>query len=165
MEYKFFYANEIHTVRIEKESDKIEVEIDNKESFDIKEMRIQDNSISIYVNGKLKNLYLAKDKNKIYVAVDGEYFLFEQEKSGAKTRETVVAQKGNSVASPMPGLLVKLPVKVGDKVNAGDILAIVEAMKMQNELRSPIPGVVKKINYKEGVQIDAFVPIVELESI
>ena len=64
----------------------------------------------------------------------------------------------------MPGLLVKLPVAAGDKVEAGTTLAIVEAMKMQNELRAPSDGVVKKVNFKEGDQVDAFVEIVELET-
>lgn len=163
MEYKFFYNSQPHTVSLKKESNIINIEIDNQEIFSIKELGIRDNTISISVNGKMKTVYLAKDKDKIYVAVDGEYFLLELERPGAKARETTVGQKGNSVASLMPGLLVKLPVKIGDKVNAGDILAIVEAMKMQNELRSPVQGTVKNINYKEGDQVDAFVSIVELE--
>jgi biotin carboxyl carrier protein len=54
-------------------------------------------------------------------------------------------------------------VKIGGKIKSGDTVAIVEAMKMQNELRSPVDGIVKKVNFKEGEQVDAFEPIVELE--
>ncbi|MCK4695088.1 MAG: biotin/lipoyl-binding protein, partial [Candidatus Cloacimonetes bacterium] len=67
------------------------------------------------------------------------------------------------VFSPMPGLLVEIPVSVGDEVKSGTTLAIVEAMKMQNELPSPRDGIVKKINGKEGEQVDALQVIVELE--
>ena len=63
----------------------------------------------------------------------------------------------------MPGLIVKIAVKVGDEVEEGALLAIVEAMKMQNELRAPRKGRVKKVHFKEGQQIDALKAIVELE--
>jgi propionyl-CoA carboxylase alpha chain len=63
----------------------------------------------------------------------------------------------------MPGLVVKIPVAVGDTVDEGTTLAIIEAMKMQNELRASRKGTVKKINFSEGEQVDAFQPIVELE--
>lgn len=55
------------------------------------------------------------------------------------------------------------PVSVSDQVTAGTILAVVEAMKMQNELESPRDGIVKNINAKEGEQVDALQVIVELE--
>ena len=57
------------------------------------------------------------------------------------------------------------PVSVGDEVKSGDTLAIVEAMKMQNELPSPRDGTIKKINGEEGEQVDALQVIVELELI
>ena len=83
--------------------------------------------------------------------------------SSPKTRGSST-QRGDSVCSPMPGLLVKVPVTIGDKVKAGATLAIVEAMKMENELRAPREGIVKSINYKEGEQVDALKAIVELET-
>ena len=64
----------------------------------------------------------------------------------------------------MPGTLVKVPVSIGDEIEIGQTLAIVEAMKMQNELKASIKGKVKKINFKEGEQVDAFKPIVEVEA-
>jgi pyruvate carboxylase subunit B len=56
-------------------------------------------------------------------------------------------------------------VAVGDAVKEGTTLAIVEAMKMQNELRAPRDGIVKKINYEEGDQVEALKPLVELETL
>ena len=62
----------------------------------------------------------------------------------------------------MPGTLTKIKVKVGDKVNQGDTLAIVEAMKMENEVLSPIDGVVKEIYAAQGMQIGSDVAIMLL---
>jgi propionyl-CoA carboxylase alpha chain len=53
----------------------------------------------------------------------------------------------------MPGSIVSIAVKEGDKVNQGSELAVVEAMKMQNVLRAPRSGVIKKINVQAGQNV------------
>ncbi|MCJ7816100.1 MAG: biotin/lipoyl-binding protein, partial [Xanthomonadales bacterium] len=65
--------------------------------------------------------------------------------------------------SPMPGLLVSLAVKEGDVVTAGDELAVLEAMKMENTLYAQRDGVVAKINYKPGASLAVDETIMELE--
>jgi len=58
------------------------------------------------------------------------------------------------VSSPMPGKVVSLKVSPGDKVKKGDVLLIIEAMKMENEIHSPIDGTVGEIYVREGDQIN-----------
>jgi propionyl-CoA carboxylase alpha chain len=65
--------------------------------------------------------------------------------------------------SPMPGLLVRLLVKEGDEVKAGEELAVVEAMKMENSLRAADDGVVAKVLAEEGDSLAVDQPIVEFE--
>ncbi len=65
--------------------------------------------------------------------------------------------------SPMPGLLVRLAVAEGDEVKAGEELAVVEAMKMENVLRASDDGVVAKILAQEGDSLVVDQPIVEFE--
>ncbi len=57
---------------------------------------------------------------------------------------------GASVDSPMAGNILKVAVKVGDNVAAGDVVVIMEAMKMETEVRSKVSGVVSAVNIKEG---------------
>ena len=64
---------------------------------------------------------------------------------------------------PMPGLLVSLNVKVGDKVEAGQPLAVIEAMKMENILRAEKSAVVKKVNAAAGESLAVDAVILELE--
>jgi biotin carboxyl carrier protein len=59
------------------------------------------------------------------------------------------------IVAPMPGKVVRLLVKVGDKIEAGQGLLVVEAMKMQNEIRSPKSGVVERLLAKEGQPVNA----------
>jgi len=54
----------------------------------------------------------------------------------------------------MPGLILKLKKKIGEYVDAGESLIILEAMKMENELKSPISGVISKVNVTEGQSVE-----------
>jgi glutaconyl-CoA decarboxylase len=58
------------------------------------------------------------------------------------------------VNSPMPGKIWKLHVKEGDQVSEGQLVLILEAMKMENELFAPKAGTVVKVNYKEGDSVN-----------
>jgi propionyl-CoA carboxylase alpha chain len=66
---------------------------------------------------------------------------------------------GKQVRCPMPGLVVSIAVKEGEEVKAGETVAVVEAMKMENILRAEIDGTVKKINAKPGdsLAVDAVI--------
>ncbi len=65
------------------------------------------------------------------------------------------AEGRQQVVAPMPGKVVRVLVEVGDKVEAGQGLLVVEAMKMQNEIRSPKGGTVERLHVKEGQPVNA----------
>ena len=65
------------------------------------------------------------------------------------------AEGRQQVLAPMPGKVIRLLVKVGDRVEAGQGLLVVEAMKMQNEIRSPKSGVVERLVAVEGQAVNA----------
>ncbi|MDK2984260.1 MAG: pyruvate carboxylase subunit [Thermococcaceae archaeon] len=68
----------------------------------------------------------------------------------------------NVVTAPMPGKVLRILVREGDEVKAGQGLLVLEAMKMENEIPSPKDGVVKKILVKEGDTVDTGQPLIEL---
>jgi pyruvate carboxylase subunit B len=55
--------------------------------------------------------------------------------------------------APMPGMIISYAVKVGDKVNTGDLVCVLEAMKMQNSLPAPAGGTVKAIHFEPGASV------------
>ncbi len=61
-----------------------------------------------------------------------------------------VSSSGTSVSAPMPGMVIKYEKNVGDPINEGETIVVIEAMKMENALPSPASGVVKAINFKSG---------------
>ena len=161
MRYRLSHLDEVFDVDVQKEKDGFIVTVNDTE-YRVTYFTAQGNHAVMKIQEKNYTMFFAQDGDKRYVSYDGEYYTIDiarPAKSGIRASE----QETNSVVSSMPGLLVKMPVTVGEKVSAGQTLAIVEAMKMQNELQAPCDGVVKKVNFKEGEQVDAFQPIVELE--
>jgi len=57
---------------------------------------------------------------------------------------------GKTVKSPMPGNILDVKVKAGDKVEEGQVLMILEAMKMENEISAPVSGTVASVNVSSG---------------
>ena len=67
-----------------------------------------------------------------------------------------------TVASPLPGVIVSVNVRPGDKVKAGQVVAVLEAMKMENEIQSEYDGVVTAVNVGQGDSILEGSPIVTI---
>ena len=73
----------------------------------------------------------------------------------AKSAGGTVAQTGDfQLKAPMPGLVVSVPVSEGQAVKKGDIIVILESMKMQNELKSPRDGTVARVKVKGGDTVE-----------
>ena len=68
----------------------------------------------------------------------------------APTAKPTAAAAGKPVVAPLPGTINEIKVKVGDKVNAGDTVVILEAMKMQNNIEAETSGTITSINVNKG---------------
>ena len=67
------------------------------------------------------------------------------------------------VAAPMPGTILSVNVKAGDSVKKGDVLAILEAMKMENEIMAPHDATVAAVHVNKGESVDTGAAIVSLQ--
>ena len=117
----------------------------------------------------------------VSVTVEGETFLVEVESlpSASSThiqatptpsrarrrspRAAVTSTSEKLIRSPMPGRVLSIMVKPGDKIPEGEEMCVVEAMKMEQSIRAPRDGVVKKVHVKPQQQVNVNDPLVELE--
>ena len=72
------------------------------------------------------------------------------ESSAPTTKTAAAAASGKPVVAPLPGTINEIKVKVGDKVNAGDTVVVLEAMKMQNNIDAETSGTIASINVNKG---------------
>lgn len=70
---------------------------------------------------------------------------------------------GHSIDAPMPGTILSMNVSEGDSVSNGDVLLVLEAMKMENEIASDIDGTVKSVTVSNGDSVDAGEVLVVIE--
>ncbi len=73
----------------------------------------------------------------------------------APTAPKAVPAGANAVKAPMPGTIVKVNVKEGQKVTKGTLVAVLEAMKMENDILAPTDGVIASINVSSGAAVAA----------
>ena len=108
------------------------------------------------------------DRGKYSLWVDG--YRFDAEALDERTRQirdvsaASAAPTGPApIVAPMPGLVVRVRVAVGDRVEAGQGVVVMEAMKMENELRATAAGVVKSIEVEPGTAVEKGTLLVGLE--
>jgi biotin carboxyl carrier protein len=101
------------------------------------------------------------------ISIDGRRF--EVEALDERTRAirdlsaaSTAAAGPAPLVAPMPGLIVRLHVAVGDEVQAGQGLVVMEAMKMENELRAPSAGTVRAVRVEPGTAVEKGAVLVEL---
>jgi biotin carboxyl carrier protein len=94
------------------------------------------------------------------VVVDGITYpiqlagLEEPKAAVAKASQTAPSEGAGAITAIMPGLIIKILKQEGDRVEAGETVLILEAMKMQNEVQAKHAGVVKQIAVKEGESVE-----------
>lgn len=80
--------------------------------------------------------------------------------AAASVSATPALAAGEVVKSPMPGNILKINITVGQKVNEGDTLLVLEAMKMENEIAAPKAGTVAQIIVSKGAVVETGAPLV-----
>jgi biotin carboxyl carrier protein len=131
--------------------------------------RLPDGEVySLLVDGRSHEVRVAPAGAGLEVTLAGATFPVDVrsplEKRLQSTRPSAAGGGGEVVVAPMPGLVVALKVKPGDPVAAGQAVAIVEAMKMQNELTARRGGVVTEVMVAERASVSAGQALVRLRA-
>lgn len=147
---------------------KVQLDIDGRR-YDSDIVMVERGVYSILINGHSYNIELigGETSKKYIVNTFAKTFNLEIVDSESKyissRNQGLQAEEENFVSSPMPGKVVKIPVKVGEQVAAGQTLIVVEAMKMQSEFKASHDKTVLEILVKEGDTVNAHQLMMKLE--
>jgi len=114
---------------------------------------------SLIVDGRSHEGYVRASDDEWQVLLRGRLYPAKVEDEREKRLRAAagggVAETGEfNLKAPMPGLVVVIPVSEGQDIKKGDVLLILESMKMQNELKSPRDGKVSRIKVKTGESVE-----------
>jgi biotin carboxyl carrier protein len=122
---------------------------------------------SLIINDRSFEVEVDSKEDEYRVLVDGRNYhvrLTDERRMLAGGGQAAVQVQGRQrVSVPMPGKVIAVLVAEGDKIEKGQGLVIVEAMKMENEVHSPITGEVKEIKVKPGDTVDGGAVLVVVE--
>lgn len=110
--------------------------------------------ILLNVDGKIHDVIVSANTTSYTVYVNGRRFRIEKKSAVQILGQKKENQRKASVNTSMPGRIVKVLMKQGDKVEEGQPVLILEAMKMQNEIKSPQSGRLGKICPREGESVE-----------
>jgi len=128
------------------------------------QIHVLENNKSHIFNIEASNFYdksytLSENNNKYNIKIQNELDNFIQEIGLSAT----TSKKSNTIKAPMPGFILNINIKEGQKVEDGDALLILEAMKMENTITAPKTGVIKSINIKIGETVKKGQLMIELQ--
>jgi 3-methylcrotonyl-CoA carboxylase alpha subunit len=160
------------TIKIQNEKNQFDFEIgEEKTTATFKSFDFSKNKLEFYLNeDELITVHVSeKSHGKGFIEIDD--FIFEISRSDIlddsislkDIEDSIMHGSGNSVKSPMPGVVIKIVAEVGKEVKKGETLLVVEAMKMENNLVAPRDGVIESINVKVGDQVDGATSLIVLE--
>lgn len=149
------------------EGNKYKINLNGK-IYDVDLVMVERGVYSVLYKNKSYNVEIAKGKNIKQYIVNTFYNTFDigiidAESKYLRNRKGDHLDDDSFISSPMPGKVVKIPVKVGQQVKSGDTVIIISAMKMESEYKVKKDRKIKKILVKEGDTIDGSQPLILIE--
>ena len=152
---------------IGKEGSEYKIKVDDR-LYDVDIIMVERGVYSILLDGMSYNVELiAADSpknyqvNTLFYSFDAE--VVDAERKYQKSRRKIDDMEEVVISSPMPGKVVKILVKPGDQVKAGETVVIVSAMKMESEYKVKSDRTIKEIKVKEGDTVAANQPLIIIE--
>ena len=166
MEFEFLLNDVMQKISLEKK-DGFYAFFDGQQTYKADIQRISPHQISILIDDASSRVYFAKDKeSRYFVLIDGQQFVVKEsteEVESFRSGEEKTAEGTLLIKAPMPGKVIKICVSEKEDVRKNQTLAIVEAMKMENEIKALVDGTIKEIHVSAGDLVDSEMPLIELE--
>ncbi len=165
MEYNLILDGETAPVEVETEGEgKISVTIDGVKS-DVAYSVIGEHRIRLVIEGKAVDVFVTGDSSGKSILIGGESFLVADKDAAGQPsfRKVAVGSLPDVVTAPIPSVVVSVAVSEGDRVDKGQAVMVVSAMKMETTLRAPYSGTVIRVNAGEGDKVMPGHVLVDIE--
>lgn len=154
---------------VSKDGNKVQLLVDGV-PYDVDVVMAENGSCSILHDGKSYNAELIRKEGGKSYTVNAHYQsydidIIDSQAKFLRMRKGADEKQQDKIISPMPGKVVKIPVNVGDRLEAGDIVVVIEAMKMQSNYKVNADCIVRNILVSEGEPVNANQVLIELELI
>lgn len=154
------HQNHVYKVTVEKRENYHFITYNNTEyKVDVEE--IKPGHLKIKIGDRFIKAVITEGEKEKFVFVDGEVFKVKPVELTGKKKPKRKKAEGD-LNSPISGKVTAIKVKKGEQVKKGDVLMVIEAMKMEYLIRAPYKGKVKKINFKQNDQVEIGQKTVEL---
>lgn len=128
----------------------------NGQPMDLKIRQLNEQGLFLLQKGnkQLEMLLRAKDRNQVAVSVNRRHVMVQVERNESGKGRSSSSPTPGLLTAPMPGTVIQVDVQEGQIVTKGDVVAVLESMKMQMEIRTSISGKVEKVFVAAGKKID-----------
>lgn len=156
------FQGERLSIEIEPAGERWRITLPDGEAFEVAGEWEDESILLLRWNHRQVRVPLVSDGDKREIAWNGQVYRFEREASRRPRAAHHSASEG-VLTAPMPGLIVKVAVKEGEAVHAGQRLIVLEAMKMEQALTAPYEGIVQCLHVKEGEIVAEGTVLIEVE--
>jgi len=143
------------------EGQKVEIHFEENESNQEIEIQLNGEPYTVFVSHPEPGKMIVSYNTHIFEVIRKDILPAQ---SDFNLVSTSIGEKGSNITSPMPGKIIKIAVKKGDKVAKGDLLLVVEAMKMENNILSPADATVDRITVTAGDLVDSITTLIHLSA-
>lgn len=159
MKYEVRISGQTRIVEIERNAEGWQATLDGKAAAIADVAETAPNTFSVLLAGQSREISVTSSADGKLNLQSGRFEftaeVIDPRSWRGRRHGSVEAEGRQQVVAPMPGKVIRVLVGTGEKVEAGQGLLVVEAMKMQNEIRSPKSGTVERVQVKEGQAVNA----------
>ncbi|MGH2542644.1 MAG: acetyl-CoA carboxylase biotin carboxyl carrier protein subunit [Ardenticatenaceae bacterium] len=159
MEYRYQVGQERYTVCVVERAGGYEVCIGERR-YTVRAREMDETTLDLWIEGRLLRVRHAGQEDERWLALDGAVYGATRERH--RRRRHVSGEDTNTLTASMPGQIVAVQVVVGDEVERGQLLLLMEAMKMELRVTAPHEGTIRQVLVAEGEAVERGQRLVEM---
>ena len=163
MVHEYRVDEQIYRVKPVYRSDEIAIDLDGEVHSAVLDCT-GPGSFTLRTQGRTRSLLMHRDGDRVFVHIDGfDLEICCEKQLDRLHQQALAAHGGHEITAPMPGVVVAVRVEIGQAVETGSAVIVIESMKLQTELGAACAGIVSEVKYAAGESFEKGAVLVRLE--